>query len=665
MPVTRRTLLGLISGSSFYFSTSTGALSALADRDGLSAARFAQGVASADPRPDAVMLWTRAEPASGAAARVQLLLEVSRDEAFENVVLRRHLSAASDVDYTVRAHIADLEPDTFYFYHFIGGADTASRTGRTRTAPAPDRARPVNVAFVSCQDYENAHYGSWARMLADDRAAPGSERIDFVLHLGDFIYERSWHRRRDGSAKARRVPPFPDGVETDKNRYAVSLADYRHLYRTYLEDPHLQAARARWPFVCTWDDHEFSNNCFQSYSTYGGEYVLEPQRRIRANQAWFEFIPAMLDELTEQPAHGFAPPPDMAAANNLEAVDSLRIYRKLSWGRHLDIVLTDTRSYRSPPALPEGFAESLNLPLATIDLVEIADAGRDYAGGNPPALLPYGSDVANPGRERAPGSILGAPQRNWFLETLDKSTAHWKLWGNSLPLIPMRLDLSTLPFTVYEDSIFTIDPWAGYPHEVRNLMDALREAGVSGLVSFSGDHHMHGAGTVSRSPGEPEAPPVLADFTVAGISSAPIFEDLLAVARDNYGNFSTLVYRETGEKLEPVWNMSLLDGVLAAYLYAKTGIRTMARWFGPNEANPGLRYVDTTANGYGLARFDAEELTVRHITMEDCRPAFEVPPGIRHIATLRVARWEADGSPTIEGPTFAGGAPFPFDVDDA
>ncbi|MDZ7782533.1 MAG: alkaline phosphatase D family protein [Halioglobus sp.] len=262
-----------------------------------------------------------------------------------------------------------------------------------------------------------------------------------------------------------------------------------------------------------------------------------------------------------------------------------------------------------------------------------------------------------------PAAFSGHSSATWFLEYSGRSTAHWKLWGNALPLIPMRLDLSTLPFTVYEDSIFTIDPWAGYPHEVRNLMDALRGAGVSGLVSLSGDHHMHGAGTVSRSPGEPEAPAVLADFTVAGISSAPIFEDLLAVARENYGNFNTLVYRETGGEVEPVWNMSLLDGVLAAYLYAKTGIRTMARWFGPNEANPGLRYVDTTANGYGLARFDADELTVRHITMEDCRPAFEAPPGIRHTATLRVARWEADGSPTIEGPTFEGGAPFPFDVD--
>lgn len=661
MPLTRRHLLGLLSGSTFYFTAARGTLAMLPPDVELTAAAFPQGVASGDPRPDSVVLWTRAEPVRGEAA-VQLLLEVSRDGDFAQPVLRQPVTAGADSDYTVRAVVDGLDADRHYYYRFRGAAGSVSRIGRTRTAPPPDASPPVTVAFVSCQSYEQAHYGSWARLLADDEAAAPDEAIDFVLHLGDFIYERSWLRRYDGSPQVRYVPPFPDGVETEKNRYAVSLADYRHLYRTYLADPHLQAARARWPFICTWDDHEFSNNCFQSYSSYDGAHLLEAGRKLSANQAWFEYIPAALDELEDQPAHGFAAPAAGAAgADNLTAVDSLRIYRKLSWGGYLDIVLTDNRSYRTPPALADEFAASLGLPLNTVTLVEITDAGRDYGEGNPPATLPYGG-APNPARERDPGTMLGEAQRRWFLDTLETSTARWKLWGNSLPLIPMRLDLSSLPFTVYEDSIFNLDAWAGYPHEVRRLMDALVERRIAGVVSLSGDHHMHGAGLVNRSPAEAAAEPVMVDFTVAGISSSPIFEELEAVARQNYSAFRTLVYRETDAGVEPVWNLSMLDGVLPAYLYAKTGLKSAARWLGPNAANPGLSYVDTTANGYAIARFDAAALTVRMITMTDCRPAFSEPPPIKHVAILRVAHWEAGTAPRLEGPQFELGAPFPFET---
>ena len=667
MPLTRRVFLGLLSSSTFYFSAPGTHASPPGDRvRPLTAAQFPQGVASGDPQASSIMLWTRAEPSAPAAAEVHLLLELSRDEDFADSVFSQPVSANAGSDYTIRAHVSGLDADTIYFYRFRGGANSTSRTGRTRTAPAAAQARRINVAFASCQSYEQAHYGAWARMLEDDARAPASEQIDFVLHLGDFIYERSWHTRRDGSPQARRVPDFPDGVETDRNRYAVSLRDYRHLYKVYLSDPHLQAARARWPFVCTWDDHEFSNDCFQAYSTYAGDIRLEAQRKLWANQAWFEFIPAVLDELHEQPAHGFRPRSlnGDVESDNAAAVSSLRIYRKCSWGKYLDVFLTDTRSYRSPPSLPDGFAASLGLPLNTVGLVAIADGGRDYNAGQPPDTLPYGDGKqANPARDRAPGTLLGDAQREWFLDALASSRANWKLWGNSLPLLPMRLDLSTLPFTNYEDSIFNIDTWSGFPGEVERLMRGLETRGIAGLVSLSGDHHMHAAGTVKRNPADTAAQAVAADFSVAGISSSPIFEDLLAITRESYSAFQTLVYRDAGQALEPVWNMTMLDGTLPAYLYTKTGLRSAARWLGPNRANPGLQYVDTTVNGYGLASFDEHELSVRLITVEDPRADFTHAPAIHHAAVFRLPLWRAGEPPQIDGPNFDGPAPFPFGAD--
>jgi alkaline phosphatase D len=298
-----------------------------------------------------------------------------------------------------------------------------------------------------------------------------------------------------------------------------------------------------------------------------------------------------------------------------------------------------------------------------VELVAIADAGSAYAQGNPPAILPYGDGaVPNPAKDRAPGTMLGPEQRKWFLDTLKASSAPWKLWANALPLMPLRLDMSSLPLTNYEDSIYNIDGWAGYPYEVSLLMRLLEDADITGVVSLSGDHHMHGAGTVSRSTTEAGAHPVAVDFTVAGISSSPVFDDLAAAARARHREFALLVYRDTDTGRVPVWNMSMLHGVLAAYLYTKTGLDSIADWMGPNQANPGLRYVDTTANGFGLASLDANELQVQLVTMQDCLQDFVQAPAIHHVARFRLPRWRAGDSPQLGGPEFDGSPPFPFDT---
>jgi len=664
MPITRRNLLGLLSTGTFFLTVSPAGVMASPLPARLSSLGFPQGVASGDPRPDAVMLWTRAVPRSGAEEPVRLLLQLSKDSGFSTLLLEEEIQSSAERDFTVRAYVDGLAPDTQYYYRFLGADTSASRVGRTRTAPAPEQERKVNLAFASCQNFEQAYYGSWARMLEEDRSAAEEDRIHFVLHLGDFIYEQCWYKRPDGSTPSRTVPPFPDGAITAKSRDAVTLADYRHLYKTYLSDPHLQEARARWPFVCTWDDHEFADDNFQSFTAYDDKTVLEAQRKLHSNQAWFEYIPAVLDEL-QQVAHNFRPQSltQEGVADNQSAVDSLRIYRKLGWGKYLDVILTDSRSYRSPPCLPAGFAASLGLPLNTVELVAIADAGSAYAGGEPPATLPYGDGtVANPAKDRDPGSMLGLPQRSWFLDTVKSSVAPWKLWANALPLMPMHLDMSSLPLTDYHDSVFNIDSWAGYPYEKSIVMRELEVAGITGVVSLSGDHHMHGAGTIRRSTTDVDAPPVAVDFTVAGISSTPIFEDLSAAAKEDHPDFATLVYRKTKNGIEPVWNISMLYGVFAAFTYAKTGLESVLPWLGPNLANPGLQYVDTTANGYGLASFDAGELRVQLITIQDCRESFVQPPAIHHSAQFRLPLWQQGKSPELTGPAFTGSAPFPFDA---
>jgi alkaline phosphatase D len=74
----------------------------------------------------------------------------------------------------------------------------------------------------------------------------------------------------------------------------TTLEDYRALYRSYLMDPDLQDARARWPFICVWDNHEFLWKGWQSQQQFDGKARPAQKVKVAANQAWFEFQPARI-----------------------------------------------------------------------------------------------------------------------------------------------------------------------------------------------------------------------------------------------------------------------------------------------------------------------------------------------------------------------------------
>lgn len=602
------------------------------------AVRFPQGVASGDPQPDSVMLWTRAEPA--VAGEIELLLQVSGSEDFSRVIIEEKITALADNDYTVRAHISGLKPARHYYYRFLATAGGDSRVGRTMTAPEPDDPRAVNLAFASCQNYEQGYFGAWSRMISEDQQQAADQQIQFVLHLGDFIYERYRNKAAKGDRLVRRLPDFPDGANNDKRVWAHSLADYRHLYKTYLNDPHLQAARARWPFVCTWDDHEFSNDGFQHFSTYGDEPLAEPQRRRDSNRAWFEYIPALVPDNT----------------------DDLRIYRDLRWGQQVQLLITDLRSYRSPPPLPNGLQEELGLPMLAAELVDILDAGRAYQNGNPPQLLPFGDGThPNIAHTREPGTMLGAEQKQWFKNRLLESDANWKVWGNALPILPLRLDLSSLPMQGLHDSVLSDDAWSGFSGEYQELMSFLADNHIHGLVSLSGDHHAQGAGSLVRDYKAEDPHYVAVDFNVTGISSSPQFGGVLHRGLDDNPDFLQLVRTERDGKQLETWNMSLTQGVLSAMAFSTFGWEALSEWLGPNPAAPGLRYLDSNSNGYGLAQFEQEQCRVQLITVQaPLQDSSAEGLDILHSANFELKQWSNDEQPDLSGPVFEGQAPFPF-----
>ena len=656
--------------------------------------RFPQGVASGDPQPDGVVLWTRVAANDGSDDPVDLRVQISRAPDFVEVVLDEAMTATKATDHTMRIVVQGLDPDSIYFYRFAAGGDF-SRLGRTRTAPMPDADRPTRFAFAACQSYEQGFYGAWARMLADDLASPTETQIDFVLFLGDFIYEvrgdRSgadmrkpqWLKGADG--RERIFPPFPNGSKpwpavegNDKPgaTNAVTLADYRFLYRLYLSDASLQAARARWPFVSMWDDHEFTNDAWQTRDTYFGDGQPAQRRKVVANQAWFEYIPALLTGMpatgrVANPARDFkfvevadtpylGPQQDWIDPNidNRAALATLTVYRALRWGKTLELVLTDNRSYKSPPPKPPKIEGAQ--ALTPLELVKLLDEGRSANAGEPPANLPD-TEIPNPRRYAPRGSVLGPTQKAWFKEVLKESEARWKIWANPFPALPFRLDLGSLVFAGMEDAPIGVDGWNGYPSERKELMEFIRDNGISNVVACAGDHHMHMAGVLLDDLDAEVASPVAVEFAVAGISSGAVFPGAERAARNNSVFHSLVTYQSGDEKVENL-NLTAIAGVTTGLVRSWLGSSWISDIFWNDKANPGLSYIDTNANGYGIMSVNAGRVETNLVTVANPEKDYG-PKGapILRKAKFTLRAWAPGQSPELVGPTFTGKPPFPFE----
>ena len=644
---------------------------------------FPQGVASGDPTPGGVMLWTRVTGAEGDSAVIPLVTQISTTPDFAEVIAERSITATPESDHTVRILVSDLEPDTIYYYRFRAGADVSAPLGRTRTAPLPDADRSVRLAFASCQSYEGGYYHAWRTLINEDTAAAADQQIDFVLHLGDFIYEAL------GYGTARAIAGFPSGGGHSpgfgEKGYAVTVEDYRFLYKTYLEDPDLREARARWPFICTWDDHEFSDDCWQSASTYQPRPTAEQRRKIAANRAWFEFIPAQLSDhpgtggIPNQ-AHDFSPTTVSNTplsgevddhgldqdANNLKAIGSLSIYRAFRFGRHVELVVTDTRSHRSEHPVPG----ELNVQISgspryvtPIDLVRLCDAGRTFAGGNPPAEIPLGdTTIPNPRRHSPPGTMLGAAQKAWFKQVLSNSDATWKVWANSLPLLPLRLDLDQIDPNARELA-FTIDSWDGYPSERAELLGFVAEEQIPNFVSLTGDHHAHFAGAIAPDFDTAEDPDwVGAEFAVAGISSQSVYEGVLAYTPEDSPLRPLTTYADHAGKPTDNLNTTFLWGSKAAMTAAKTGNLEQAQAARNPRHNRHLAYCDTHSYGIAVAHYSAGETQVRLIGIQKPdTPRGKAGGEIERQTTFSLPAWKAGSpAPKLAPPRIEGNKPFPL-----
>lgn len=514
---------------------------------------FPQGLMSGDPQPDSIILWTRVEPSTGKAnASISVSWEIATDGEFNDIVTSGELDAKADTDHTVRLKVTDLDAATVYYYRFVA-LNVRSVVGRTKTAPAPGDDVNVRFAFASCQDFVGKFYHSWKVLAAEDA-------VDFVVHLGDYIYETDGHPDWQKMGGGRPID-LPDGLQISADtKAAQTLADYRSLYRQYRADADLQKVHALFPFICIWDDHEFGDDCWQDHTTHfngtmGDEKVTA--QREDADQAWFEYQPA-----------------DVTWSDSASYPDDIKIYRTLRYGKHFELFLTDERFYRDRAVVPEAGTN-----------IGVGKIAADSKVGSHLFLLKAGFD---PLEAAAKPTMLGATQKAWFIDAVKGSSATWKVWGNEVQLAQMTANLKAfdkLPDIFRDRFYLNTDQWDGFRTERQEILSAL--SGVDNLVAITGDIHAFYASELHVDFDNPTPKPVGVEYVTAGISSEPIAHAAERV-------LSAPAFKDLGLlELVPMW-----DDLV-------------------KEASPHYKYANSVFNGLAVCDLSADKLEVTFLVVKD------------------------------------------------
>ncbi len=382
---------------------------------------FGHGVASGDPLPDSVVLWTRwtapgrgpaPNSTSASASAVDVGWSVATDADFHHVVARGTAATGPEADHTVKVDVKGLAPAATYWYRFTGPGGDKSSVGRTRTAPARDvPVDHLRLGLVSCASYAAGWFHAYRNLARRD--------VDLVVHVGDYLYENGRHSHNG----PRRHPPGR----------AVGIEAYRARHALYKTDADLQALHARHPMVAVWDDHELAGGAW-----WHGASEHNPRRhgswsdrRAAAMQAYWEWMPVRQ--------------PDPAGPE--------RVYRSVSWGDLADLLMLDTRLVGRDEPVGGGRGVVVRVPRGDRERSLLGPAQRAWLAaevaastarwrllGNQVVLAPTPL-VA--GRLLNPGQWDGYPgERDWLYGILAAAGGNAAVlsgdihssWANDLPV---------------------------------------------------------------------------------------------------------------------------------------------------------------------------------------------------------------------------------------
>lgn len=413
---------------------------------------FRHGVASGDPTPDRVVIWTRVNGVEGPAEVRWWVVPVSGGQA-GSAVAEGVATADPERDHTVHVDVGGLEPATSYRYGFSTG-DEASPEGRTRTLPGGGAER-VRFAMCSCAKYSAGYFNAYARIA--DRAGRGE--VDFLLHLGDYIYEVGNH------PPAGPAPHAHIGRRYDPPNECVTLADYRRRYAHYRLDPDVRRLHHALPVIGAVDDHEFADGVWREGSVEHRNDRDGPwaERRAAAFRARWEWQPYRMPDGQE---------PE-------------RAYQLVVIGDLADLFVMDTRTRRDEPAGGEA----------------LADPSRTQLGAEQRDWLLEG--------------VAGSPAR-WRI--LANSSVMTHVWDPRLPRDALE-GLKVLKMLNRTMDGPDPDQWDGYGPERDAILAAMEARGPGTTVVLSGDIHVAMANELRRDPLDPTGRPVAAEFVTTSLTS--------------------------------------------------------------------------------------------------------------------------------------------------
>ncbi len=418
---------------------------------------FTQGVASGDPAADGFVIWTRLAPdplaadgLGGLPGPADVRWTVYADDALTQAVAKGVATTSPDSAHTVHIEVGGLKPDRFYWYRF-DALGAQSPVGRARTMPL-ETAQPkaLKLVYASCSHYEMGYFSAYRHMA--------TENPDFVMFLGDYIYEYS---EKNASKIVRRHEQMPD-VRT--------LAQFRNRYALYRTDKDLQALHAATSALITWDDHEVQNDYGGFLSEYMDDDVNMPAIRAAAYQAFYEMMP-------------------LRRTSRLIG-SGMQIYKGYRFGRLAEINMLDGRQYRSAAACPNGQARKGHV---------VTDA------------CTVRTDPAR--------SMLGFPQEHWLYDRFARTQARWNLVGQDLLVAAFKQqgkDMAGNAITGH-----WTDAWDGYPATRDRLLAAMQHSRLRNPVMLGGDIHSYWATELKPDFDDPKSPVVATEFVGTSITSDP------------------------------------------------------------------------------------------------------------------------------------------------
>ena len=428
------------------------------DELSLPAVAFNHGVASGDPLADRVILWTRVTPTDALPRTVDSIpvqVTVARDRDMKTVVAKFDASAGPDRDFCVKVDAVGLQPDTWYYYQFAVGRQR-SAIGRTRTFPtssaATERAR---FAVVSCSNYAFGLFSVY-------KAVSDHADLDFVLHLGDYVYEYGPGEYGD----------FP-GREPLPPHEMIELADYRQRYAQYRTDPHLQAVHQQFPMICIWDDHESANDSYAGGAENHDEATEGDwsTRKAVSIQAYHEWLP-----IREHPT------------------DPERIWRGFAFGNLIDLFMMDTRL-----------------------------EGRDQQVSSPSDPARFSADRRLISEDQLGWLVAGLTESSARWRMIGQQVMFAEL--NIARTVDVAKTLGLEDETEFNGQLaaLNVDQWDGYVADREVILQTLAENGIDNTVIFTGDIHTSWANEVYADSGNllenNLTTPLAAEFVTPSVTS--------------------------------------------------------------------------------------------------------------------------------------------------